>query len=191
MAGKGSRASCLTSRGVVSLNLRVSFRALSSLVIGVITSLVMNKIEAAKELKISVRSLQRLAQSGVLKVIYKRGDSGKQEAVFDADDIAEYKIERDKPTDKLVPVPAMTKNELARSNTLEFLDGFKNALTSQTSVVPIADKILLTVKDARGLTGLSEKRIIEAIHAGNLKAKIIGKGWKIKRGDLDGFVNGL
>jgi hypothetical protein len=191
LAGKGSRASCLISRGVVSLNLRVSFRALSSLVIGAITSLVMNKIEAAKELKISVRSLQRLAQSGVLKVVYKRGDSGKQEAVFDADDIAKYKIERDKPVDKLVPVPAMTKNDLARSNTLEFLDVFKNALTSQKSVVPIADKILLAVQDCRLLTGLSEKRIIEAIKSEKLKAKFIGKGWKIKRGDLNNFIDDL
>jgi excisionase family DNA binding protein len=85
----------------------------------------------------------------------------------------------------------MTKNDLARSNTLEFFDAFKNALTSKELVVPIADKILLTVKDARGLTGLSEKRIIEAIHAGKLNAKIIGKGWKIKRGDLNDFIDGL
>jgi hypothetical protein len=169
----------------------VSFRALSSLVIGVITSLVMNKIEAAKELKISVRSLQRLVQNKVLTIVYQRGNSGKQEAVFDAEQIAKYKIERDKPIDKLVPVPAMTKNDLARSNTLEFLNGFKNALTSQKSVVPIADKILLTVKDARGLTGLSERRIIEAIKSEKLKAKFIGKGWKIKRGDLTDFVDKL
>jgi excisionase family DNA binding protein len=175
----------------VSLNLRVSFRALSSLVIGVITLLVMNKIGAAKELKISVRSLQRLAQSGVLKVVYKRGDSGKQEAVFDADDIAKYKIERDKPIDKLVPVSAMTKNDLARSNTLEFLDVFKNALTSRKSVVPIADKVLLTVQDCRALTGLSEQIIRDAIRGETLKARRIGRGFKVKRTDLDDFIDKL
>jgi hypothetical protein len=169
----------------------VSFRALSSLVIGAITSLVMNKIEAAKELKISVRSLQRLAQSGVLKVVYKRGDSGKQEAVFDGDDIAKYKIERDKPIDKLVPVPAMTKNDLARSNTLEFLDVFKNALTSKKSVVPVADKVLLTVQDCRALTGLSEQVIRGAIRDETLKGRRIGRGLKVKRTDLDEFINKL
>ncbi len=191
LAGKGSRASYLILRGVLSLDLRVSFRALSSLVIGAITSLVMNKIQAAKELKISVRSLQRLAQSGVLKVVYKRGDSGKQEAVFDADDIATYKVERDKPIDKLVPVPAMTKNDLARSNTLEFLNVFKNALTFQKSVVPIADKILLTVQDCRLLTGLSEQNLRDAIHDEKLNARIIGRGYKVKRQDLDEFIRQL
>ncbi len=188
---KVGQPSCLILRGVVSLNLRVSFHALSSLVIGVITSLAMNKTQASKELKISVRSLQRLVQNKVLTIVYQRGNSGKQEAVFDAEQIAKYKIERDKPIDKLVPVPAMTKNDLARSNTLEFLDVFKNAFTLEKSVVPIADKILLTVTDARGLTGLSEKRIIEAIKSEKLKAKFIGKGWKIKRGDLDGFIDDL
>ena len=150
----------------------------------------MNKTQASKELKISVRSLQRLVQNGVLTIVYQRGKSGKQEAVFDAEQIAKYKLERDKPTDKLVK-PIYDKNQLARNATLEFLDVFKNALTSQKSVVPIADKILLTVTDARGLTGLSEKRIIEAIKSEKLKAKFIGKGWKIKRGDLNNFIDDL
>jgi hypothetical protein len=151
----------------------------------------MNKQQASKELKISVRSLQRLVQNKVLTVVYQRGKSGKQEAVFDAEEIAKYKLERDKPTNQLIPVPAMTKNGLARNATLEFLEVFKNALTSQKSVVPIADKVLLTVSDCRLLTGLSERRIIEAIKSEKLKAQFIGKGWKIKRGDLNEFITNL
>jgi excisionase family DNA binding protein len=151
----------------------------------------MNKSEAAKELKISVRSLQRLAQNDVLKVVHKRGDSGKLEAVFDADDIARYKLERDKPIDKLVRKSSYDKNELARNDTQQFLDIFRNALTSQKSVVPIADKILLTVNDCRLLTGLSEQNLRDAIHDGKLNARIIGRGYKVKRKDLDAFVESL
>jgi excisionase family DNA binding protein len=151
----------------------------------------MNKIQAAKELKISVRSLQRLAQNGVLPVIYKRGDSGKQEAVFDAEMIAKYKLERDAPSEKLVKLPTYDKKELARSNTLEFLDIFRTALTSQKSSVPIADKILLTVKDCRLLTGLSEQTIRDAIRDETLKSRIIGRGFKVKRTDLDDFIDKL
>jgi excisionase family DNA binding protein len=151
----------------------------------------MTKTQAAKELKISVRSLQRLVQNKVLTIVYQRGNSGKQEAVFDAEQIAEYKIERDKPIDKLVPVPAMTKNDLARSNTLEFFDVFRSALTSQKSSVPIADKILLTVKDCRLLTGLSEKTIRDAIRENRLKAQDIGRGFKVKRTDLNDFIDKL
>jgi excisionase family DNA binding protein len=150
----------------------------------------MNKTQASKELKISVRSLQRLVQNGVLTIVYQRGKSGKQEAVFDAEQIAKYKLERDKPTDKLVK-PIYDKNQLARNATLEFWDVFKNALTSQKSVVPIADKILLTVKDCRLLTGLSEKTIRDAIRENRLKAQDIGRGFKVKRTDLNDFIDKL
>jgi hypothetical protein len=155
----------------------------------------MNKQQAAKELKISVRSLQRLVQNKALTVVYQRGNSGKQEAVFDADEVARYKTERDKPNNKpnnkLVRLPINDKNTLARNATLEFLEIFKNSLPNQKTVVPIADKILLTVSDCRLLTGLSEKRIIEAIKAEKLKAQFIGKGWKIKRTNLNQFIDNL
>jgi excisionase family DNA binding protein len=151
----------------------------------------MNKIEASKELNISVRSLQRLAQDEVLKVVYQRGASGKQEAVFDAEQIAKYKLERDKPTDKLVKLPTYDKNTLARNDTQQFLEIFKTAITSQKPIVPIADKILLTVKDCQLLTGLSEQTIRDSIRDTKLKARVIGRGFKVKRTDLDEFINKL
>lgn len=150
----------------------------------------MNKIQASKELKISVRSLQRLVQTKVLTVVYKRGDSGKQEAVFDADAVAKYKLERDAPSNELAHAPTYAKN-LARSNTGEFLNLLRDALTAKNSVVPVADKVLLTVKDCRALTGLSEQTIRDAIRDKTLKARVIGRGWKIKRQDLDAFINEL
>jgi sulfur transfer complex TusBCD TusB component (DsrH family) len=151
----------------------------------------MNKQQAAKELKISVRSLQRLVQNGVLNIVYQRGNSGKQEAVFDVEQIVKYKLERDKPTTKLVRLPNNDKTQLARNATLEFLEVFRNSLISQKMVVPIADKVLLTVKDCRLLTGLSEQAIRDAIRDETLKARVIGKGWKIKRGDLNQFIDNL
>jgi hypothetical protein len=151
----------------------------------------MNKVEAAKELKISVRSLQRLAQDEVLKVVYQRGASGKQEAVFDAEEVAKYKLERDKPTDKLVKLPTYDKNTLARNDTQQFLEIFKTAITSQKPIIPIADKILLTVKDCQLLTGLSEQIIRDSIRDTKLKARVIGRGFKVKRTDLDEFINKL
>jgi excisionase family DNA binding protein len=151
----------------------------------------MNKIQASKELKISVRSLQRLAQDGVLKVSYQRGVSGKQEAVFDAEQIAKYKLERDKPTDKLVKLPTYDRKQLARNDTQRFLEILKTAITSQKPIVPIADKILLTVKECQLLTGLSEQTIRDSIRDTKLKARVIGRGFKVKRTDLDEFINKL
>jgi excisionase family DNA binding protein len=151
----------------------------------------MNKVEAAKELNISIRSLQRLAQDEILKVVYQRGASGKQEAVFDAEQIAKYKLERDKPTDKLVKLPTYDKKQLARNDTQQFLEIFKTAITAQKPIVPIADKILLTVKDCQLLTGLSEQTIRDSIRDTKLKARVIGRGFKVKRTDLDEFINKL
>ncbi len=153
--------------------------------------LAMNKVEAAKELNISIRSLQRLAQDEILKVVYQRGASGKQEAVFDAEQIAKYKLERDKPTDKLVKLPTYDKKQLARNDTQQFLEIFKTAITAQKPIVPIADKILLTVKDCQLLTGLSEQTIRDSIRDTKLKARVIGRGFKVKRTDLDEFINKL
>jgi hypothetical protein len=151
----------------------------------------MDKKQTSKELKISVRSLQRLVQNRVLTVTYKRGKSGKQEAVFDSEEIARYKTERDAPSTKLIKPPINDKTQVARNATLEFLEAFRDSLTNQKMVVPIADKVLLTVSDCRLLTGLSEKRIIEAIKSEKLKAQFIGKGWKIKRTNLNAWVDDL
>ncbi len=51
----------------------------------------MNKAEASKELGISVRSLQRLAEKKVLTVIQRRGESGKLQTFFDAEEMGDKK----------------------------------------------------------------------------------------------------
>jgi excisionase family DNA binding protein len=57
--------------------------------------------------------------------------------------------------------------------------------------VSIADKLLLTMAQAQALTGLSREFLKEAIASGELKAKLIGKPWRIKRGDLDNYIDKL
>lgn len=58
-------------------------------------------------------------------------------------------------------------------------------------VVAIADKLLLTMAEAQALTGLSREFLKDAIASGELKAKLIGKSWRIKRSDLDEYVDKL
>lgn len=57
--------------------------------------------------------------------------------------------------------------------------------------VPIESKILLTLDEAQGLTGLSKAYLRSAIKQGNLKGKQIGKNWRVKRSDLNEFVDDL
>jgi excisionase family DNA binding protein len=47
------------------------------------------------------------------------------------------------------------------------------------------------LKDCQLLTGLSRLTLRDAIDSGKLKAKIIGRGYKIKRQNLDEFIKNL
>jgi hypothetical protein len=57
--------------------------------------------------------------------------------------------------------------------------------------VRVSEKILLNLTDCRLLTGLSEVSLRKAIKSKKLTAKIIGRGWKVKRPDLDEFIKKL
>jgi excisionase family DNA binding protein len=57
--------------------------------------------------------------------------------------------------------------------------------------VAIADKPLLKLDEASALTGLSRGILKSAIDGKKLKARIIGRSWRIKRADLDTFVSKL
>ena len=153
----------------------------------------MNKEQAAEALGISVRSLQRLVQSEKVSVTYKRGESGKQEAIFNAEEIEKYKRERDTETVKPATVPT-GDTALARNDANQFLDILRQAVTpQQTPVVDvsIADKPLLKLNEAAALTGLSRDTLRAAIDTKELKGKMIGKAFRIKRADLDEYIKKL
>ncbi len=161
----------------------------------------MNREEAADELGISVRSLQRTVKAGKLTVTYKRGESGKQEASFDPDEIARYKQEMEAETVKpAVTAPEATTRDtaLARIDAPQYLtalqryitDGAKPANHSHPQVA-IENKPLLKLDEASTLTGLSRQILREAINTKQLAAKIVGRAWRIKRTDLDLFIKKL
>lgn len=157
----------------------------------------MNKEDAAKELGISVRSLQRLVQSERISVTYKRGNSGKQEAIFNTEEIQNYKRGRDTETVK----PAITTTNdtaLARTDATTSdkqlaridIETFFNAIQRKPTV-EIADKPLLKLDEAAALTGLSRDILRKAIDTKQLKAKMVGKAFRIKRADLDTYIKNL
>jgi excisionase family DNA binding protein len=157
----------------------------------------MNKEEAAKEMGISVRSLQRIVQSKKISVRYKRGESGKQEAIFNPEEIQNYKQQRDAETVK--PATATTGDTtLARSDATtgdtalarNVIETIFNAI-GQKPAVAIADKPLLKLDEAAALTGLSRHVLRQAIDDGELKGRIIGRAYRVKRVDLDEFIKKL
>jgi excisionase family DNA binding protein len=157
----------------------------------------MNKEEAAQELKISVRSLQRLVQSEKISVIYRRGESGKQEAIFNPEEIENYKRERDaeiiKPSVATTGDTALARSDVTTGDTAlarNVIETIFN-LGLQKPTVAIADKPLLKLDEAAALTGLSRQTLRQSIEDGKLKGKIIGRSFRVKRSDLDAFINEL
>lgn len=61
----------------------------------------------------------------------------------------------------------------------------------RTPNLSISDKILLTISEAQELTGLSREFLRSSIGEGRLKAKLIGRTWRLKRCDLDEYVENL
>jgi excisionase family DNA binding protein len=157
----------------------------------------MNKEDAAKQLGISVRSLQRLVQSEKISVTYKRGQSGKQEAIFNSDEVENYKRGRDaetiKPSVTTTGDTALARSDATTNDTTlarNVIEAFFSA-TGQKSGVPIADKPLLKLDEAAALTGLSRDTLRTAIDTNELKGKLIGRAFRIKRDDLDKYIKKL
>jgi excisionase family DNA binding protein len=158
----------------------------------------MNKEQAAKELGISVRSLQRIVHSGKISVTYKRGDSGKQEAIFNPEEIENYKRGRDaeivKPAVATTDDTALARSDATTGDTAlarNVIEKFFNLGLQKPLSVPIADKPLLKLDEAAALTGLPRQLLRQAIEDGKLSGRIIGRAYRIKRADLDAFIKKL
>lgn len=173
----------------------------------------MNKQEAADYLGVSVRALERYVQQGKISVKYEKGKT-RPTANFDTTELEAFKAELNQPTIK----PAFesrqiateqqpdtgklthTAGEIARFDevsefgVIDKLSGIIESLLGKADtqpIVPIADKLLLTIAEAQALTGLSREFLRDAINTGDLKAKVIGKSWRVKRSDLEQYVDKL
>ncbi len=162
----------------------------------------MNKKEAAEILGVTTRQVETYASKGRLgEVNYIRGRTGKQ-ADYDAEAVERLRMELAEPDQHITALQATNSQTsglslLANTErlifTLEAL-GFKRARDpahSSPSIADLAAKPLLTLAEAQTLTGLARGVLREAIDRGKLKAKIIGRAWRIKRDDLNAFIKKL
>jgi excisionase family DNA binding protein len=170
----------------------------------------MNKQQAADFLGVSVRALERYVQQGRISVKYEKGKT-RPTANFDSSELEAFKEELNQPTvkpafetrqittdqqphqGKLVR-PGGEITEFGEIGVIDKLSSIIEVLLGRGDnqpVVPIADKLLLTIAEAQALTGLSREFLRDAINKGELKAKVIGKSWRIKRNDLEAYIDKL
>ncbi len=87
---------------------------------------------------------------------------------------------------------AQEMRELAKrmTNALEAIQA-QGSASSEADSLPLEEKLTLSIDDAARLSGLSANHIYAAVRAGKLKGKIVGRGWRVKRPDLDAYVKKL
>ena len=173
----------------------------------------MNKQEAAKFLGVSVRALERYVQQGRISVKYEKGKT-RPTANFEQAELETLREELTQPSVKpafesrqisterrqeigiTVQTPGeITEfdeiSEIATVNKLaSIIEGFLDQDNNQPKI-SVAEKLLLTIAEAQTLTGLSKEFLKNSISSNNLKAKLIGKSWRIKRSDLDEYIEKL
>jgi excisionase family DNA binding protein len=81
----------------------------------------------------------------------------------------------------------------AMSSQVESLASAAEALRSAADTPPprLSEKLTLSLMEAAQLSGLSRRILRQAIEEKKLKARIIGRGWRVKRADLDAYVTKL
>ena len=175
----------------------------------------MNKIEAAAFLGVSVRALERYTAQNRVAARYEKGKT-RSVLVYDQGELERFKGELDsevhRPTVEISQQnSANFANDAKPANALatfgEFLPSSPNfgpllqllqaaheagnvaGGSEKHPVTPTQDKLLLTLEEAGSLTGLSRAILMEAVKSGALRARKIGKAWRIKRRDLDAFID--
>jgi excisionase family DNA binding protein len=167
----------------------------------------MNKKEAADYLGITTRALeyhQQHAKDLKLVLRYEKGKTG-DVAIYDEGELRKLKAKLDA---RRTPRPAVV------TDTSESPEGEPRSLARLTDVAPgallerltaalehnrqrinleptitdLSNKLTLSLAEAAQLSGVSRNHLREAIGKGKLKARIIGRGWRIKRAALDAYV---
>ncbi len=158
---------------------------------------------AAEYLEVSTRTLQRYTTQGKIAVTYKHGKTG-AEADYDQAELERFKNQKESAVYQ--PATQLLTRSEGQSQALAPIDRESLALVGASAAaaiferlqptnakpsIPIESKPLLKINEASLLTGLSRQTLREAIELNKLRAKIVGRAWRIKRDDLDQYLKKL
>lgn len=163
----------------------------------------LTKQEAADFLGVSPRTIEAYVSKGKLtpgRAKGKRGDIN----VYDETELQKLRDERgqitfversEKPTNENPEGQPQTA-ALARLTPSQAIEWLKDILATAASAkaqpyANVGAKILLSLPEAAELCSLSVNYLRESIKSRKLKAKIIGRGYKVKRTDLELFIKNL
>ena len=178
----------------------------------------MNKQEASKFLGVSEKTIERYKAAGRISAKTKRiiGTDGRSRNIidFNENDLERLKRElnhqtvypsvtdRHRQTETQTDIDRhsvnVTNTELgldrqtvSQTHLTVLLEQISRVFERQLDASDRAHRLMLDLRDASILSGLSKSYLKSAIKDGTLKAKLIGRGWKVKRSDLDQFISDL
>jgi excisionase family DNA binding protein len=69
----------------------------------------------------------------------------------------------------------------------------RESVQAANAGVPVVGKLVLSLREASAVAGIPRGRLLEAIESGKLKASkdTIGRGWRVKRLDVEMYVEKL
>jgi excisionase family DNA binding protein len=177
----------------------------------------MNKQQAAEYLGCSVRQLERYTSENRIAARFEKGRT-RPTPVYEETELQRFKTEQERvlhsPTREIAtqsdnndknPLvhgtqPMSQLSQFPPSAAAGVLLGLIEAASTHTqnSNAPrridpreAAAKLLLTLPEAQALTGLGRNTLRAAIDAGELKAAKVGRGFKIKREELERWIKKL
>lgn len=156
------------------------------------------KSEAATFLGVSEKTISRYVTAKKLPSNYIAGKTGRQ-LDFEQDDLEQFKREatrdieagqpRQDTSKALVPTPTAPVAATPMSPTITDLVRAIMAQTGRDKVtVPTSDKMALSLDEASALSGVPRSVLAAARKDGRLLARKIGRGYKVRRVDLEAFV---
>ena len=167
----------------------------------------MNKKEAAEVLGVSPKTIERFVAQGKLKAVKVSGRTG-LESSFDPAKVEALRVERATPIEALAQVETSQDRQpetVSQSEAIAMIAHAMQTISSRLdetrqlragnveaeTIADLSHLLTLDLKQAARLSGLSRSMLLDAIHNNKLKAQKLGRGWRIKRADLDKYIAGL
>ena len=140
----------------------------------------LTKTEAAAFLRVSEKTIERLATKGHLRRTTRKRHGVRPLPVYNPDDLQKVK---DSQTAQVQVVPQAEAGQTQALAPRVDLPSFLQSLVNGADV-PLRDKLFLSVKEATRFSGLPESTIRRLLRSGKLPGVKAG-GWRIKRSNLE------
>jgi excisionase family DNA binding protein len=163
------------------------------------------KAEAARRFGVSERSLERATKSGRLRPKREKKPGGGEILYFDVSELTAWKEGQNLKVDRthepirsdtsaVAPSVALSEPSRALATLIEAIQRAEQGdrrPDSRSVAVPIESRLTLSMDEANRLSGIPVAQLRAAAKANEITAVKIGRGLRVRRDDLQRYVDSL